>query len=78
MSSFAVSGSPQQMFLTLLLFSAALLQLFLVIEGVAERRYLCVLSDCVIMTGELLFAGILFAVIDGRWNLKGVSQFCGS
>ena len=69
MSYFAVSGSLQQTLLTLLLFGTALLQLFLVIEDVAEQRYLCVLFDCVMMAGELLFAGILFAVMDGVWNL---------
>lgn len=69
MSSFAASGSLQQTFLTLILFGAALLQLFLVIEDVAERRYLCALSDCVVVTGELLFAGILFMVMDGAWKL---------
>lgn len=69
MSSFAASGSLQQTLLTLLLFGAALLQLFLVIEDVAERRYLCALSDFAVVTGELLFAGILLAVMDGAWNL---------
>lgn len=68
MSSFAVSGNLQQTLLALLLFGAALLQLFLVIEDVAEQSYLCVLFDCVMMAGELLFAGILFAVMDGIWN----------
>lgn len=69
MSSFAASGSLQQTLLTLLLFGAALLQLFLVIEDMAERRYLCAPFDCIIMAGELLFAGFLFAVIDGAGNL---------
>lgn len=69
MSSFAMSGSLQQTLLMLLLFGAALLQLFLVIEDVAEQRYLCALFDCVMMAGELLFAGILFAVMDGAGNL---------
>lgn len=70
MSSFAASGSLQQTLLTLFLFGTALLQLFLVIEDVAEQRYLCVLFDCVMMAGELIFAGILFAVMDGVWDLE--------
>lgn len=69
MSSFAASGSLQQTLLTLLLFGTALLQLFLVIEDVAEQRYLCVLFDCVMMAGELIFAGILFAAMDGVYHL---------
>lgn len=69
MSSFAVSGSLQQTVLTLLLFAAALLQLFLVIEDVAERGYLCALFDGVLMAGELVFAGILCAAMDGVWNV---------
>lgn len=68
MSSFAVSGSLQQTLLALLLFGAALLQLFLVMEDVAEQRYLYVLFDCVMVIGELIFAGILFAVMDSAWN----------
>lgn len=68
MSSFAASGSMQQTLLTLFLFGTALLQLFLVIEDVAEQRYLCVLFDCVLMAGELIFAGILFVVMDGVWD----------
>lgn len=66
---FAASGCLQQTLLALVLFGVALLQLLLVIEDVAERRYLCALFDCVIMAGELLFAGILYAVMDGVWNL---------
>lgn len=66
---FAASGCLQQTLLALVLFGAALLQLLLVIEDVAERRYLCALFDCVIMAGELLFAGILYAAMDGVWNL---------
>lgn len=69
MSSFAASGSLQQTLLSLLLFGTALLQLFLVIEEVAEQRYLCALFDCILMAGELLFAGILFAVMDGAGKL---------
>lgn len=61
MSSFAVCGGLQQIFLTMLLLGTALLQMFLAIEDVAGRRYLCALPDSILLIAELIGAGILCA-----------------
>lgn len=75
MSFFSSCGNVQQTLLILLMFATALLQLFLVIEDVAGRRYLCVVFDCILLMAELLYIKTL---LEMRTEPAGMGDFAGS
>ncbi len=62
MTSFADCGNMQQTLLMLLIFAVSLLQLFLTIEDIADRRYAQLFMDSILLLGELFYSGALFAM----------------
>ncbi len=66
MISFADCGNMQQTLLMLLMFVVSLLQLFFVIEDLAERRYIWVFTDGFLLLGELFYFGMLLAINRGN------------
>lgn len=72
MTSFAYAGALEQTLLLLLLFAAALPQLFLTIEHISRRGYSAFFLNGILLFAELLFYASLLTV---HLNGKGAERF---